>query len=144
MSLKRSECMVKADDKQPVRTEEQLAPCPPRPNCVCSQDTSAGHRIEPLLVPASLADPFEQLVQLMRSWPRTQFVQQTANYLHVEVRTLLFRFVDDVEFYWDQGSSLIHIRSASRLGYSDLGTNRRRLERIRRQFQQLSSQASHD
>ena len=129
--------MEKAVDKKPAGTDDQLAPCPPRPNCVCNQDTSAGHAIEPLLIPASLADPFEQLVQLMRGWPRTRLVRQTANYLHVEVRTFLFRFVDDVEFYWDQESSLIHIRSASRLGYSDLGTNRRRLERVRRQFQQL-------
>jgi len=129
--------MEKAVENKPAGTDDQLAPCPPRPNCVCSQDTSAAHAIEPLLVPASLADPFEQLVQLMRGWPRTRLVRQTANYLHVEVRTFLFRFVDDVEFYWDQESSLIHIRSASRLGYSDLGTNQRRLERVRRQFQQL-------
>ncbi|MFP6601638.1 MAG: DUF1499 domain-containing protein [Pirellulaceae bacterium] len=130
--------MCAGTDRKPGNPDSQLAPCPSRPNCVCSQDTSARHAIDPLLVPASLADPFEQLVQLIRSWPRTRLVRQTANYLHVEVRTFLFRFVDDVEFYWEPEKSFIHIRSASRLGYSDLGTNRRRLERVRRQFQRLA------
>lgn len=112
----------------------QLAPCPSRPNCVCSQSTSAAHLIDPIAVPEAMVDPFDQLVQVMQDWPRTRLITRTANYLHVEVRTALFRFVDDVEFYWDAERSLIHVRSASRLGYSDLGTNRRRVERIRRQF----------
>ena len=130
--------MCAVADGKPGNPDRQLTPCPSRRNCVCSQDTSARHAIDPLPVPESLEDPFEQLVQLMRDWPRAQLVTQTANYLHMEVRTALFRFVDDVEFYWNADESLIHIRSASRLGYSDLGTNRRRLERIRHQFQQLT------
>ncbi|MFP6601721.1 MAG: DUF1499 domain-containing protein [Pirellulaceae bacterium] len=130
--------MCAVADGTPGGPDRQLAPCPSRPNCVCSHATLPRHAIDPLPVPESLEDPFEQLVQLMRDWPRAQLVTQTANYLHMEVRTALFRFVDDVEFYWNADESLIHIRSASRLGYSDLGTNRRRLERIRHQFQQLT------
>ncbi|HIA18672.1 MAG TPA: DUF1499 domain-containing protein [Planctomycetaceae bacterium] len=130
--------MCAVADGKPGNPDRQLAPCPSRPNCVCSHATLPRHAIDPLPVPESLEDPFEQLVQLMRDWPRAQLVTQTANYLHMEVRTALFRFVDDVEFYWNADESLIHIRSASRLGYSDLGTNRHRLERIRHQFQQLT------
>ena len=113
----------------------QLAPCPSRPNCVCSQSTSAAHAIDPIVVPESMVDPFDRLAQVMSDWPRARLITRTSNYLHVEVRTALFRFVDDVEFCWDADRSLIHVRSASRLGYSDLGTNRRRMERIRHQFQ---------
>ena len=130
--------MCAVADGIPGSPDNQLAPCPSRPNCVCSHATLSRHAIAPLLVPESLEDPFGQLAQLMRDWPRARLVTQTANYLHVEVRTALFRFVDDVEFYWNATTALIHIRSASRLGYSDLGTNRRRLERIRHQFQQLT------
>lgn len=116
----------------------QLAPCPSRPNCVCSQARSATHAIEPLVIPEAMEDPIEQLVKLINAWPRTRLITQTDNYLHAEMRTRLCRFVDDVEFYWEPGSAVIHVRSASRLGYSDLGTNRRRVERIRRTFQQKS------
>jgi uncharacterized protein (DUF1499 family) len=40
-------------------------------------------------------------------------------------------FVDDLEFYFPREESVIHLRSAARLGESDLGVNRRRLEQIR-------------
>ena len=77
-----------------------------------------------------------QLLKVLQQMPRVKLVVQEDHYLHLEVRTAWFRFVDDVEFYWDQQASCIHVRSASRIGYSDLGTNRRRVERIRRQFPQ--------
>jgi uncharacterized protein (DUF1499 family) len=47
---------------------------------------------------------------------------------------MIFRFVDDVEFYIDERANLIHFRSASRLGYSDMGVNRKRMETIRASF----------
>jgi len=59
---------------------------------------------------------------------------EEGDYLHAEARSLLFRFVDDVEFLFDADKQVIHVRSASRTGYSDLGVNRRRVERIRRAF----------
>jgi len=62
-------------------------------------------------------------------------VEQTGDYLRVEFRSFLFRFCDDVEFYYDRRSGLVHFRSASRVGHSDLGVNRRRMEQIREQFQ---------
>jgi len=63
-------------------------------------------------------------------------------YLHVEFRSTLFRFVDDVEFVIDEPQGLIHIRSASRVGYSDLGANRKRMEKIRLAFQQRQAAIS--
>jgi uncharacterized protein (DUF1499 family) len=113
----------------------QLARCPARPNCVCSQSRTDRHVIDPLAVPADMVNPMGQLLKILQQMPRVQLVSQEDHYLHLEVRTAWFRFVDDVEFYWDQQASCIHIRSASRIGYSDLGTNRRRVKRIRRLFE---------
>jgi uncharacterized protein (DUF1499 family) len=63
--------------------------------------------------------------------PRTKLVEENDSYLHYEFTSLLFRFVDDVEFLFDDESKTIHFRSASRTGYGDFGVNRRRMEVIR-------------
>jgi uncharacterized protein (DUF1499 family) len=63
-----------------------------------------------------------------------KIAQQSPEYLHAEFRTPWLGFVDDVEFFADRSAGCIHVRSASRLGYSDLGTNRRRLERLKQEF----------
>ena len=61
-------------------------------------------------------------------------IRSTPNYLHAEFQSVLFKFVDDVEFVYEDASGMIHIRSASRVGYWDFGVNRRRVERIREEF----------
>ena len=63
--------------------------------------------------------------------PRTKLIEEDDTYLHYECTSLLLRFVDDVEFVFDDEAKLIHFRSASRIGYGDLGVNRRRMEGIR-------------
>ena len=65
---------------------------------------------------------------------RTTVVTVQENYIHAEFTSRLFRFVDDVEFCFDDDHKTIHLRSASRTGYSDLGVNRKRIERIRQRF----------
>lgn len=67
-----------------------------------------------------------------------QIIESTPDYLYAQFTTLLLKFVDDVEFWFDPGMNVIHVRSASRLGKSDLGVNRRRIEKIRSMLQQLS------
>jgi len=69
-------------------------------------------------------------------------ISSNDNYLYCEFTTPLFRFVDDVEFLIDHDKRLIHFRSASRSGYDDMGTNRRRMEEIRRLFAQAISNAT--
>jgi uncharacterized protein (DUF1499 family) len=71
----------------------------------------------------------ELLKALIASLPRTRLIEEDGEYLHYEFTS--FRFVDDVEFVFDEGSKTIHFRSASRVGYGDLGVNRRRMENIR-------------
>lgn len=109
----------------------RLRPCPNSPNCVCSQDDDAGHQIEPLRFTDSPHDAWDRLHDLVKKLPRTRVVSRDDNYLHVEFTTPLMRFVDDVEFLLDETASLIHVRSSSRIGHSDLGANRKRIEAIR-------------
>ena len=114
---------------------ERLAPCPDRPNCVCSRDDAPlRHRVEPLAVAGDPAAAFTRLGSLLAAAPRTVIVTATPDYLHAACRTRL-GFVDDLECRLCPTEHVIHVRSASRLGYSDFGVNRARVEALRRQFQ---------
>lgn len=117
----------------------QLAPCPDRPNCVSSR-AAGPHALEPLRFHGDPQDAWNNLVSLLRNMSRCRIREQTDTYLHVECRTWLFGFIDDVEFL--RRDDVIHVRSASRLGYSDLGVNRRRVESIRRAWAETLGRAS--
>ena len=116
-------------------TEGNLSPCPESPNCVSSQGSDPSHFVEPLSYQDTQPDAKMRLLKIIQSIPRSQIISQTDNYLHAEFTSLIFRFVDDVEFLFDGKQKLIHIRSASRVGYSDLGVNRKRIEAFRQRFQ---------
>ena len=75
----------------------------------------------------------------MRSLPRASVVTATEPYLHAEFRSAVFRFVDDVEFLADESAGVIQVRSTSRVGSSDLGVNRKRIEAIRARWNELPS-----
>lgn len=110
-----------------------LQPCPDSPNCVSSlaPETDEEHRIEPLPLLGEPDTAIDRMATLVDQMPRTTILEQRDNYLAAEFRTLVLRFRDDVEFLLDEENGLIHVRSASRTGYSDLGVNRRRVEDIR-------------
>lgn len=76
----------------------------------------------------------ERLLRVLRSWPRTRIVREEPGAVTAECRSPIFRFVDDVDFRFDDEARLIHFRSASRLGRSDFGVNRRRMEAMRRRY----------
>lgn len=116
-------------------TNGRLAECPATPNCVSSQTERDDRRMEPLPFSGDPQEALERLRQTVEALPRTHVVTAVDGYLHVECTTALFRFVDDVEFLVDPSRSVIHFRSASRVGRSDLGANRRRIETIRRAFE---------
>jgi uncharacterized protein (DUF1499 family) len=115
-------------------TDGKLAGCPDSPNCVCSQETRDSHHIAALAYEGDGKAAFSRLADVLESWPRIKIVTQTENYMHVEFTTRILRFVDDVEFLLAEDESVIHVRSASRVGYSDMGTNRKRVEAIRAAF----------
>lgn len=117
--------------------EGQLANCPASPNCVCSHVTDAQHAIAPLAFTDPPAAAWERLRAVLAQQPRCRIVTDDGTYLHAEFTSLLFRFVDDVEFHLDAGAKVIHVRSASRAGRSDLGVNRARVETLRTAWDSL-------
>ncbi|MDJ0510749.1 MAG: DUF1499 domain-containing protein [Crocosphaera sp.] len=104
----------------------KLMACPGTPNCVNSQSSDNQSKIDPLPMMA-----ISDLKKIIESMERTTIIEATENYLYAEFQTPLMGFVDDVEFYCDTDEKVIHVRSASRLGKSDLGLNRKRVEEIR-------------
>ncbi|THJ22917.1 MAG: DUF1499 domain-containing protein [Nitrospira sp. CG24E] len=110
---------------------ERLRPCPSSPNCVSTQAQDGGHAIAPFRYRKSRAEAKEGLKEVLRSLPRAKLVEEDESYLHYEFTSLLLRFVDDVEFLFDDEAKTIHFRSASRTGYGDLGVNRARMEQVR-------------
>ena len=115
-----------------------LSPCPGTPNCVSSQEKDSQHLIQPITFEGSLELVKERLHGVLNSMRGTRIITQDVVYWHVEFTTQLLRFIDDVEFFFDGSQSLIHVRSASRQGYWDLGVNRRRVETIRYSFVELT------
>ena len=126
--------IVKAPSTLGVR-DGRLAPCPASPNCVSTCDQDETHGIEPIPFATSAADARERILHIVRSMERTRIFSAEPTYIHAEFRTKGMGYVDDIEFYLDEGANLIHFRSASRLPYWDWGVNRERMEAIRRAFQ---------
>ncbi len=128
----------------------ELMPCPDSPNCVSSYATDEEHGTEPLELrgesasqesgeasSSSARDAIARARAVVESMPRTRITEERADYLAAEFRSSVFGFVDDVEFLADEASGRLHIRSASRLGYSDMGANRERVEEIRRRYNDM-------
>lgn len=109
----------------------RLHQCPDRPNCVSTQATDGRHAIAPLQYTKSQTDAKETLKVLIATFPRAKLVEEDEAYLHYEFTSLLLRFVDDVEFIFDDAKKTVHFYSASRTGFSDLGVNRKRMEQVR-------------
>lgn len=113
----------------------KLAPCPNSPNCVVSQGTQdREHAIAPISYTVDKATALAKLKAVIAAQPRATLIEQTEDYLYAEFTSQLMGFVDDVEFYFDSDEPVIQVRSASRLGESDLGVNRKRIEAIRTAF----------
>jgi uncharacterized protein (DUF1499 family) len=112
----------------------KLRPCPNTPNCVCSMDASGPRFIEPLTFTGDPDVARSRVKSVLAAQPRTRIVDEQGDYLHAECSSLVFRFVDDLEFFLDRSGQKIHVRSAARTGTYDFGVNRRRLEAIRQAF----------
>lgn len=115
-------------------TNGKLLDCPNSPNCVSSLSSDAEHKIAPLTYTGDPAKALEALKAVISNMPRTKIITAEGNYLYAEFTSALMGYVDDVEFYLNVDNNLIQVRSASRLGQSDLGVNRDRIEAIRTQL----------
>ena len=113
--------------------EGRLAPCPRTPNCVSSQadPADAVHYVAPIPFQGTPVAAMAAVRRAVESMPRATVVRHEPDYLYAEFRSRLMGFVDDVEFAYDDKAGLIQVRSASRLGRSDFGVNRERIEAIR-------------
>ena len=110
-----------------------ITPCPESPNCVSTQaaDTDKVHRIKP--VPLVNGDPIvtlNEIEKIVQTLPKSTVVTRTDSYLHVEFRSSFWNFIDDVEFFVNADDNTIDSRSAARMGYSDMGVNRARYNKI--------------
>ncbi len=117
----------------------KLRPCPNRPNCVSSESDSASSRIEPLTFQGPPEKAWSDLKETVREMGG-KIQEEHEGYLWTTFTSKVFRFVDDVEFRM-AGDGMVHVRSASRVGYWDLGVNRRRVEKLRTLFNQKQKEA---
>ena len=119
----------------------QLSPCPNKPNCVSSQSHDKQHYVAPFTFTVPSDVTRRALLDVLPHIEGAKVVTQESFYIRAEFSSKRMKFVDDVEFLIDPLSSVVHVRSASRLGYSDLGVNRKRVEEIRAQLAQVLAQA---
>lgn len=107
-----------------------LADCPARPNCVSTQALNIEQAMAPLSYSKPSSDALEVIKTEIQGMDRATLIKQSEGYMHFEFRSRFLGFVDDVEFKLDSSANKVHIRSAARTGYSDLGVNRKRVEQI--------------
>lgn len=120
----------------------ELTPVPESPNAVSTFATGDEHSISPLKFDGTAEQAMSQVSEVVEAMPRSKIVEQTANYIRAEYQSKIFRFVDDVEFLIQEDSNTIHFRSASRLGHSDLGANRARMEEFKQKFKTKQQQTT--
>lgn len=110
-----------------------FAPCPESPNCVSTKSADAEHGIKAFKYSVSKEKAKQSLLETVKKMSGAEVRINQDNFVHVEFTSSIFRFVDDVEFYFEE-DGVINFRSASRVGHSDIGANRNRMEEIRKQF----------
>ncbi|MBI2570497.1 MAG: DUF1499 domain-containing protein [Candidatus Schekmanbacteria bacterium] len=127
----------------PGLVEGRLAPCPSSPNCVSTQSGEGRSRMDPLPFSESPAQARAHLLEILGALRRVTVVTAEESYIYAECRSAVLRFVDDLEIAIDAEAKVIHFRSASRLGYSDLGVNRARVAEIMRRYRQNTQDVGH-
>ncbi len=128
-------CSGKPPERQNSEASDFLD-CPDTPNCVSSLAKNPKHRVEPFKLnkdPKTSWSIVEKTVELLL---RTKVVSADSSNIHAECKSMIFQFVDDLTLHLTPSKGIIHIRSASRIGYSDFGVNRRRVENIRKNLRQ--------
>jgi uncharacterized protein (DUF1499 family) len=115
-------------------TVERLADCPSSPNCVSSLSSVPAQRIDPLSFQDAPEEAMRRLETVLAGVSGVTIISRAEDYIHAEAKSMVFRFIDDLEFLLSRENGVIHVRSASRVGYSDFGVNRKRMEGIRGQF----------
>ena len=106
----------------------QLSAMPKSPNAVSSQTADASKQVDALPMTGSELETKQKIISCLKEMGGNAIENETENYLYSVFTTRLMRFKDDVEFYIDESAKLVHFRSASRVGHSDLEANRKRYQ----------------
>ncbi len=115
--------------------EAKLTKCPDKPNCICTEFVAdASHYIDPIgFSQSNAAEVLSRLKNSVREMGGS-IQAETDNYLAATFSSSIFRFVDDLEIRIDTDQNMIHMRSASRVGRSDRGVNKKRIEQLKKLF----------
>lgn len=113
----------------------KLAPMPNKPNAVSSQTEIMDKRVEPLKFIGDLENSKKLVIDIINTFKNIEIIKNEENYIYAIFSTEKMKYKDDVEFYFDEDKKLIHFRSASRVGYSDMGVNRKRYEDIKKVYE---------
>ena len=127
--------VISKSGKAPGLVEGTLSKCPNKPNCVCSeQKDDVKHYIDPIIIPQNITfDTLPILKNVIRDMGGTIYAE-SENYIASSFSSSIFGFVDDFEIRIDSNQKLIHIRSASRVGYGDAGVNKKRTELFKKLY----------
>lgn len=113
----------------------RLSVLPTSPNAVSSQVKNDDRYVAPLKFIKDLHTSKEKILRVIKANDRMEIMAETSHYIHVVFTSKLMQFKDDVEFYFDEEDQVIHFRSASRIGYSDMGANLARYEMIKNEYE---------
>ncbi len=111
--------------------DNKLPACPKSPNCISSDADNESQRILPFQIKGASSEMWHLIKKSLLMLPRTKIITESPDYIHAECSSAIFGFVDDLELHLRPSNAIIAIRSASRLGYSDFGVNRKRIKTLR-------------
>lgn len=117
-------------------TNGKLSACPDKPNCVVSHNYDEQHLIDALSYNSELPAAYKKLLGSIAQMPGSKVITKNERYIHAEFTSRIMRYIDDVEFHFSEENKRIELRSASRVGHSDMGVNRERIETLRGIFEQ--------
>ncbi|SGZ05618.1 Putative uncharacterized protein [Moritella viscosa] len=106
----------------------KLAACPESPNCVSSDSLDESHYVPAFKLEASAELAWSEIKAYLQAQRNMEIMIETTDYIYVESTSSLMRFVDDFELHLRLKDGIIAVRSASRLGKSDFGVNKKRVD----------------
>lgn len=112
----------------------QLYKVPKSPNAVSSQTKVENKKVEALNFIGTLKESKKKIKEIIKNYD-AKIIKEEDNYLHIVFTTGLMKYKDDVEFYFNEKDKKIDYRSESRLGYSDMGLNRKRYQEIKNKYE---------
>ena len=128
--------MCACADNGDIRPGAVNMDCPSSPNCVSSLAMASDRQVPPFQLRPDYAENWEKVAAAVAGMPRTRIVTSSSTFLHAECKSAIFRFTDDLILQPNLATGKIDIRSASRVGYSDMGVNRKRVGALREKLVQ--------